>query len=316
MANEIVYSGIGDLTLAATLAATFDLIIKDRETGALAHPVLVASEAPMAMPGSLVVKVPRVGLMGYDGMAAGTQDGATALGNTALTDGSSSITLAPREKAYTAQDMARFADSYGILSADMMAMDLAATCALDLLGLLAALSTGFSGSVVGTSGVALTNADLVDAVTKAEVAGNTGLLMALLAPIQLGGLRLDALSLGGAAQHRADAQGLIRYVGGSYVGNVFGVDVFKTASCPTSDAGVNINGMLIGSSAVRWALGQFVAEADSNILDLGIPGTPIVGRLERERSGVLGNTTWIQRYIAGVIEGQDAGGVRIRSSAT
>jgi hypothetical protein len=316
MANEIIYSGIGDLTVAATLAATFDLILKDRETGALAHPVIAASEAPMASMGSLVVKVPRVGLMGYDGMAAGTQDGTTALGNTALTDGSSSITLAPREKAYTAQDMARFADSYGILSAEMMAMDLAATCAMDLLGLLVGLANGFSGNVVGTSGAALTNADLLDGVTKAEIAGNTGLLMGMLAPVQVGGLRLDALSLGGAAQHRQDAQGLIRYVGGSYLGNVFGMDLFKVSSCPLSDANVNVNGMIIGAQAVRWALGQFVPEADSNILDLAIPGSPIVGRLERERSGVLGNTTWIQRYIVGVIEGQDAAGVRVRSSAT
>lgn len=314
MANEIIYSGLGDMRAAAVLAATYQLLLADREAGALAHPALQMGYAGIAAPGSLVLQVPRVGLLGYDLMVSGTEG--TDPGNTALTDGKSDITLAGFEKIYEAGDLARFTDVYGMLDAEMMAADCAMSTAQTLINALAALATGFSTNVCGTSGVDLTWSDVTDGITLIEVGKATGPLMGLVHPTQWGDLRKDTLSLGGAVQHRGDLQGVARYAGSLYKGRILDVDWFASSHCDTSDAGANVNGMLIAPGAVLWGSGAYAPEiGDANILDLGIPGQPITARLERDRNGRAGLTAWIMRAILGTIEGIDAAGCRIRSDA-
>jgi hypothetical protein len=312
MANEILYSGIGDLTTATKLAAMFHLLLADRESSALLHPALMYVGS--AGPNSTVIQVPRVGLLGYDLMTSGTEG--TDPGNTALTDGSSNVTVGIREKIYEAGDLARLTAIGGLLDTEMMAEDMAVTVAQTLIDLLAALATGFSTNVVGSSGVDLTHQDFLDGITLLEVAKANGQLMSLLHPTQLGDLRTDALSLGGAVQHRPDAQGIARYAGSLYKGTLYGVDLFTSSHCDTSDGAANVNGMIIAPGAVLWGNGQFVPEpGDSNILDLSIPGAPVYGRLERDRNGRAGLTAWVMRTLLGVIEGIDAAGVRVRSDA-
>ena len=99
-------------------------------------------------------------------------------------------------------------------------------------------------------------------------------------------------------------------------GQFFGVDTFTSSQCDSSDASANVNGMIAGAGAFHWGLGQLVSEPmDSNIIDMGIPGTPVLGRLERIRSGGTGTTRWMQRFVFGCIEGIDAAAVRVRSDA-
>jgi hypothetical protein len=75
--------------------------------------------------------------------------------------------------------------------------------------------------------------------------------------------------------------------------------------------------MLIGAGALYWGRGQFAPEfSPGGIIELAAPGSPVTARLEIERDGRAGLTSWIMRHIVGVIEGQDAAGVRIRSKAT
>lgn len=312
MANEIVYSGIGDLTVAARLASLYQLLLADRDSGALAHPAIVY--AGMSQAGSTVVKVPQVGLMGYNLLASGTEG--TDPGNTALTDASASITVAIYEKIYEAGDLARMVDAYGMFSPEMMAADCAVSAAQTLIDLLVALATGFTTNVVGSSGIDLVIEDFTDGITLLEVAKVAGRLCSILHPTQIGDMRTDSLSLAGAVQYRQDAQGLVRYAGSNYKGELFGVDVFSSAQCDTSDAGANVNGMIFGPGAVLWGDGAFVPEpGDNNIIDLAMPGAPAKARLERVRSGRAGLTAWVMRALMGVIEGIDAAGCRVRSDA-
>lgn len=311
MANEILYSGLGDLTTAANLASRFHLLLAARDSSFLGHPAIF--DAGFATPGSIVMQVPQLGMLGYDLMASGTEG--TAPSNTALTDGSSSITLAIYEKVYQNGDLARMTDAYGFLDTAMFAQDLAVTTAQTLISILAALSTGFSTNVVGSSGVDLTVSDFTDGITLLEVANVAGSLAAVLHPRQWGDMRTNSLTLAGAVEHRPDVQGLASYAGQSYKGSVFGVDTFVSSRCPDSDAAANENGVIFGSGALLMGKGQFVPEADPNILDLAIPGAPVMARLERDRDGRSGLTSHVMRTVMGVIEGIDGAGCRVRSDA-
>jgi hypothetical protein len=104
MADEIIYSGIGDLSLAAALSAEYILLAADRN--ALPnHPALQYVGDISVGAHSAVIKVPHIGLMGYN-LLASTGDG-TSVANTALTDGSTSVTVGRYSKAYEASDLAK-----------------------------------------------------------------------------------------------------------------------------------------------------------------------------------------------------------------
>ena len=309
MADEILYSGIGDQTVAAQLGSFYTLLLADRDASALRHPALI--DAGLGMPGSLVMQIPQLGLFGYDQMTDGTEG--TAPANTALTDGNDQITLAIIEKIYEHGDLARMGDAFGVFDPETFAIDMTVSVAMTLLNKIAALSTGFSGNVVGTTTVDLVNQDFLDGITKLRIANVTGELCSLLHPQQIGDLGTDSFSLGGAVQMRADMQGIAAYTSGSYQGKLLNVDVFQSSQCPT--AGGDVNGMIFGRGAILHGRGQFRAESDANIIDLAVPGSPIVGRLERSRAGRSGLTSWISRAVIGVIEGQDLAGCRVRSDA-
>lgn len=312
MADEIIYSGLGDMRAATVLANLYMLLLADRDGGALSHPALM--QVGSGSPGSLVIQVPQVGLIGYDLMTDGTEG--TAPANTALTDAHANITLAISEKIYQAGDLARMTDPYGMLMPEVMAADMAASVAQTLISKLAALAAGFTTNVVGSSGIDLTVQDFTDGITLLEKQQAAGRLCSILDPTQWGDMRTDSLSLGGAVQHRADSQGIVMYAGGNYKGELFGVDVFTSGRCALSDGNANTNGMIFGAGALLWGDGTFIPEpGDPNILDLAAPGMPVRGRLERDRDGRSGLTSWVMRAVLGVIEGIDAAGCRVRSDA-
>ena len=75
MADEIIYSGIGDLSLAAALSAEYILLAADRN--ALPnHPALQYVGDISVGAHSAVIKVPHIGLMGYN-LLASTGDGSS-----------------------------------------------------------------------------------------------------------------------------------------------------------------------------------------------------------------------------------------------
>ena len=72
MADEVVLSSAGDLTVAAALPNKFLLLLADRNA-LPAHPAIVAGYAgSVSGRGSAVLKVSHAGLMGYDLLVSGT----------------------------------------------------------------------------------------------------------------------------------------------------------------------------------------------------------------------------------------------------
>ena len=83
--------------------------------------------------------------------------------NTALTDGSTDVTIAMRAKRYTLDDLARYITD-GKLDPVMLAQDSAISVAQTLISLLANVGDDFT-STVGSTGVNAVWTDIIDAKT-------------------------------------------------------------------------------------------------------------------------------------------------------
>lgn len=307
MADEIIYSGIADLRTAQALSAEILLLLADRN--ALPnHPSLVyAGDA--AGRGSSVLKVPGVGLGGYD-LLSSTGDG-SAVANTALTDAAYTVTVARYSKSYEASDLARLTDpANGKIKIGEFAMDAVQSANNTLVSLVANVTDDFT-STVGATGVDLSVANFLAAIQTLEVAKNVGPYMAILHPQQMGDLRTAIASVtGGAVQWLPASQEQIQILGNGYRGQWMGVDIFSSSYVPTANAGADRAGGMFARSAVLWADSSIPEENDANQLILA---NKIM--FERERTAKSGLTAYVTHYYVGVSKGNDAAGVSIITDA-
>ena len=307
MANEVTYASIGDLTVAAALSNQFLLLLAD--AAALPnHPALFDAGMVPAFGASSVIKVPHIGLMGVD-IDAVTADG-VAVANSALTDGSTSITIARYSKSYEATDLARMTQG-GLLNIEMFAQDAVVSAAATLTELMAALMGSFS-SVVGTSGANATMQNFLDAITTLEVAKVQGPYMAFLHPQQWGDIRADlALNAGGAVQFDPATAALIATRGIGFQGTLAGVDVFTSTRIPTANAGADRAGGMFGRGAVGFARGTIANDYPSG--QSVVLGDQVL--FERSRTAKSGLTAYVSHVYLGVSEMIDAAGVSIITDA-
>lgn len=305
MANEILYAGVADLRTAEALSGEFLYLLAARES-LPAHPALLYGGDAQGR-GSVVVKVPHIGLQGYD-ILSSVADG-SGVTNTALTDGSTTVTIARHSKSYEASDLVRLSDQ-GLLSPAAFAQDAVASTASTLVSLVANVTDGFTATV-GTSGSNLSVANFLAAIQALEVANVQGPYMAILHPQQMGDLRADlAATAGGAVQWMAASQQQINVLGNGYRGQWAGVDLFATTFVPTANAGADRAGGMFGRGAVVWADSSIPGENDSSQLIIG-------GKIlfERDRTAKSGLTAYVTHAYMGVSKGIDAAGVSIITDA-
>jgi len=301
MANEIIASGIADLIAGEVMATEFLMLLADREDGILLHPALMHATGSSNQ--SNVVRVAHLGLGGYDLLSATTPGSEVA--NTALTDGSTDVTIAPRAKTYGLDDTARFI-SDGKLDPVMLAQDAVISINQTLISLIANVTDDFT-SFSGTSGVNATWADILDAKTTLGIAKNSGPMLGLLHPRQWGDLETDALTLG--VLPAASMGGVITQGMGLFKGQWMGIDMFVSSAVPTANGGADRAGGVFCRGGVAWADAQFAPENDSNIVDLGR------GRFERVRKGQTLLTNYVTSWQAGVAKAIDGAGVSIITDA-
>lgn len=301
MANEVLPASVGDLIAGEVVAAEYLLLQAERDLSFLSHPALLRATA--ADNRSNVVRVSHIGLGGYDLLTATTPGSEVA--NTALSDGSTDVTIATRAKRYNFDDLARFMIG-GKVDPAMLAYDLNLSVGNTVLGLLANVGDDF-GTTVGSSGVDITWQDIIDAKTANAIAKTSGPLVALLHPRQWGDLEVDTLSLGFAPA--LELGKLINVGTDLYKGRYAGVDFFVSSAVPTADAGANRAGCMFGRGGIAWADAQMPAENDPNIIDFG------TARLERVRQGHFVATSWVFSHHCGVAKAIDAAGVTIKTDA-
>jgi len=301
MANEIIVSGIGDLIAGEVMATEFLMLLADREDGVLLHPALMHSTGSSNT--SNVVRVSHLGLGGYDLLSATTPGSEVA--NTALTDGSTDVTIAPRAKTYGLDDTARFVTD-GRLDPVMLAQDAVISINQTLISLIANVTDDFT-STAGDSGVNATWADVLDAKTTLGIAKNSGPMLGLVHPRQWGDLETDALTLG--VLPAASMAGVIMQGMGLYKGQWMGIDFFASSAVPTANGGADRAGGIFCRGGVAWADAQFAPENDPNIVDLGR------GRFERVRKGQTLLTNYVTSWQAGVAKAIDGAGVSLVTDA-
>lgn len=299
--NAILPAGITDLTTQEALAGEFLMLLADRDASILTHPALFHATATSNS--SNVVRVPHLGIAGYDLLSATTPG--SEITPTALTDGSTDVTLATRAIRYAVDDFAQYMAD-GKLDVPTFAQSLAIGVAQTLISLLANVGDDFT-AVSGSTGVDAAWSDILTAKAQLGVAKATGPMMAILHPQQWADLETDALSqgvlpaqtMGGAINQGLD----------SYKGNWMGVDIFTSSHVPTANAGADRAGCVVTRGGLVWADAQLASPGDPNILDLGR------ARFERVRQGEFLLTSYVLSFVAGVAQGIDAAGVSVITDA-
>ena len=305
MANEIRYPGIGDLRVAEMMSGEYIRLAAARE--ALPnHPALwYAGDTAGKL--TTTVKVGHVGLDGFDMLSSRAEDAEGA--NTALTDGSTTVTVAPFFKSYAASDLARLTGADGILDATRFAMDAVVTVGQKIVDLVANITDSFSATV-GSTGVNATLADHLSAKAILEIANVPGPYLAVYHPRQWNDIIQDAyLNSGGAVQFDPATPALVRQLGNGFKGTLAGVQVFTTTRVPTANSGADRAGGMFGRGAVVWADASIPVDDPSNQISLG------KALFERDRNARKGETAWITHYYCGASMAIDDFGVSIITDA-
>lgn len=296
------YANIADLRTAEALSAEFLMLLADRGS-LMNHPALVYA-GNAAGSGSAAVKVPHIGMGGYD-LLASVADGA-AVGVSAITDGATTVTVGRYAKAYEPTDLARLTGGNGLIDPEMFAADAMASYAATLVSLIAAEVDSFA-TVKGSTGTDLTVTTFLSAVTALEVAKCPSPFMAMLSPQQIGDLRASlAASTAGAVQWAESTQQQLIQMSGNHKGQFLGVDIFSSAH--VTDDGTDHLGGIFGRGAVVWADASIPTENDPNAINIG---NKVL--FERDRTAKSGLTAYVSSAYLGVSEGIDLAGVTIKS---
>lgn len=307
MSDEILYSGLGDQRLAAVRSTEVMLLMADRNFLGN-HPALYdAGDIGGRM--STVIKIPQVGLNGYDAHTASSgEDGNSA--NVALSDTSTTVTVARQTLAREISGLAQITDP-GLLTSPTFAADAVGGMGARMTNMIAALMSGFSTSV-GSTGVNFSLANFLAA--KAALAAANALdsvPLCLLHSIQMHDLISElATTTGGAVQFASATQGIVASRGVGFEGNYLGVDFFSSNRVATANAGADYAGGMFTRGAIVTAFGTPIADDPTQ-------QAVIAGRLlfERSRAARTDLTAFVSHFYFGCAEGQDLRGVAIVTDA-
>ena len=298
----------GNARLAATLYQS--IVLKLADTGTIRNAPAFLNVGSVNGSGSDSIQVPVVGLAGTDIMGA-VADG-SAVSNTSITSAAATVAVARQALRYDLTDLARVSNSVaGGVDIEGLANAMVYAFEGRFNQLACALSSGFS-TQVGTTTVDLTTDTFYDAIFALQLQSVTGEYTCILHPQQYNDLMSSLRSEVGPAQYLPANQAQTSALGASFKGQLFGVSVHVSSYVPTANASADFRGMMLGNSAIAYALGTPAPmQAAGGVI---IPaGAPIAVELERDAASglvkIVGST------FLGVAELQDGLGVGIVSDA-
>lgn len=295
----------GNARLAATLYQS--IVLKLADTGSIRNAPAFLNVGNVNGSGSDSIQVPVVGLGGTDIMAA-VADG-SAVSNTSITSAAATVAVARQALRYDLTDLARVTNSVaGGVDIDGLANAMVYAFEGRFNQMACALSSGFS-TQVGSTGVDLTTDTFYSAIFALQLQSVMGEYHCILHPQQYNDLMSSLRAETGPAQYIPANQEQTNALGASFKGKLFGVNVHVSSYVP-SVGGADYRGMMLGNSAIAYALGTPAPmQAAGGVI---IPaGSPIAVELERDAASglvkVVGST------FLGVAELQDGLGVGILS---
>ena len=306
MANEVLYSGLGDQRTAAILAQEIALLLADRQS-LWGHPSLWYL-GDLAGRGSTVIQQPQVGLDGYDEMAAVTEGSSTS--NTALADASDQVTIARQALQYQFSGLAELTEPNGIIDPVRLAASMVGSAMMRFQSMLTALHATFSQSV-GTTGVDMSVDDFFDANITLDLVSAAGDRIMDLHPRQWGDLQQSLRAELGAIGFSPATTEMLGRWGPGFKGRFLNTDIFASAKVPTANAGADRDGALWTRGAILWA--DATARPRAGAFGVIVPAGKIQVEFESDAAGNL--TKVVGNYFVGVAEGQDTMACRIVTDA-
>jgi hypothetical protein len=323
--NAITFASLSDLTVASSIDTNFVLLLAERNA-LPRHPAMYFAD-PIDQRATNVIKVPHLGLNAYN-LASQFADGA-AVPNTALSTGSTTITVVRQSLARSATDLARMVQPDGRISPAAFAIDAMMSHASQLTALICDVIDGFTATAGPGTGVALDVVSVMAMIGAGRVNNLAGpAYMGVLHGQQWSHLIQDAgTSLGsapgGTQQYNPQLAALQFLRGQSYVGSWLGVDWFVNNRVVTANAGADRAGALFAYGGVMIGQGLFtgVVEDPTNQFLIGSmmgpDGSPIGATtlIERDREAPIGETATISHSYVGVSKGIEAGITLISKAA-
>jgi hypothetical protein len=261
----ILNSGVGDLRLDKVMAEGIVLELLAARNMLPRHPAIAFSRGVEGQK-SLVVKIPRIGLRGYDRLASATEG--NTLAETSLSDGSADVTIALRRKLYESGEIASSMLS-DLLSSQKFLEDAMAAYEATLVEIMCDIGKTFAATV-GTTGNDMDLTTHLAARSALSVANVPGPLLAVYHPLSWEELLAEFVSVGGSVQWDPNSNALLnKYAGGGgMVGRLFDVDCYTTTFVD-EDGGNDKNGFMFGHGGIAMADVPFAGMTDSNeVVDL------------------------------------------------
>ena len=310
MANEVLVSGLGDLTVSEILAQEIGLLLADRAS--FRNGAFLVDVGDVRGSGSSTRKAGFAGLDGFDEMAAVAEG--NAVSNTALTDGSVTVSVARQALQYQESDLADLVLPDGSVNVDRLAASMVLSAEMRFTSMVCNVIDDFT-QVVGTAGTDFSFTKLQQGIFYVERApAPTADLVALLAPIQVTDLQGDLFGVVGVAQYMPATAEMVQAKGQGMQGRLLGVDIFKSSKVATS--GGDRKGGLWHRGAVIYSEGT---PKPIKSPTFSIPaGTKLLIEFERDASSAL--TKIVGNFYAGVarntVSPNELLGVTFLSSAT
>jgi len=300
VANEILYSSIGDLTVAELLHKELQLLLHDptdlRST---------MTEVSFTPSGSTALKIGQI--KPDDVMTAPGED--TDPGNTALTDDSYLLTIAQYRLIRAVSDLAQVVGIDGTVDiaklASLMKMSADRTLMTILTSLFASLS-----NTVGTTTVNLDVDDIYDAMFQLTASLAQPPFNCVLYPVQFTDFQGSLRGETGATQFTGPTNDMLALKGTGFKGSWNGVDFWADNSVPTANAGADSAGAMYSQACFAYTEADIVAALGQHTMRFEAPdGLKIL--VEEERDGRKGRTDLIGHYYPAVSEALDGAGVAI-----
>lgn len=253
MANEALYSNLGDVVESEILAKEWLRLQADRNY-LPNHPVFAkpAYVGDLQGTNTTTVQVSQLGWDGYDVLDdVGENTGAP---ETAITDDSSTVSVARKAISRNISDLHRVVDSMGVINNPAsLARDAAMSAMAKLIDMVATLGATFAASGGPGSGNDLDVTSLLAQLIAMDVANNDGRMLAIIHSRQWGDVQEDMLAAVGTIAWRPATQEQISMRGGGFKGNLLGCDMYVSNRVPTANAGADRAGAIYTPGSIIWA---------------------------------------------------------------